>query len=168
MEDYLEAISVLRDRQPFVRISHIGQALGVSTPSVTAAVKKLSEEGLVDHEPYGHVDLTARGMQIAEDVFRRHEALRRFLEEILGVEPEAAAADACRMEHEISGQTRDRLSKFVEFVLGNPKGAPEWIDHFNEYFEHGELPETCRSRCYAHEITTTDARLAGIEQGEPV
>ena len=109
MEDYLEAIAILRDRRRVVRISQISDELAVSRPSVTAAVKKLADEGLVEHEPYGHVDLTSAGETIARDVFRRHEACRRFLEEILGVDAEAAAEDACRMEHEISASTRDRL-----------------------------------------------------------
>ena len=146
MEDYLEAIAVLRDRRRVVRISQISEELAVSRPSVTAAVKKLADEGLVEHEPYGHVDLTSAGEAIARDVFRRHEAWRRFLEEILGVDAEAAAEDACRMEHEISASTRDRLSKFVEFVLGNPRGTPDWVEHFNHYFEHDEIPEACRAR----------------------
>jgi len=148
MEDYLEAIAVLRDERGVVRVSHISRALDVSMPSVTAAVKKLADEGLVEHEPYGHVELTADGDAIARDVFRRHEALRRFLAEVLGVERDAAEEDACRMEHVISPSTRDRLSKFIEFVLGNPRGTPEWVGHFNHYFEHGEITETCRARCY--------------------
>ena len=157
MEDYLEAIAVLRDQRGVVRVSHISEALAVSMPSVTAAVKKLAEEGLVEHEPYGHVDLTTDGDAIARDVFHRHEALRRFLQEILGVESEAATEDACRMEHVISASTRDRLCKFIEFVLGNPRGTPEWIEHFNYYFEHGEMPETCLARCYEGYETPTSA-----------
>ena len=151
MEDYLEAIAILRDRRRVVRVSDISKTLAVSMPSVTGAVKKLADEGLVEHEPYGHVELTAEGSAIAGDVVRRHETLRRFLDEILGVDGDVAAEDACKMEHEISASTRDRLSKFVEFVLGNPRGTPEWIDHFNYYFEHGEIPGTCRARCYESE-----------------
>jgi len=149
MEDYLEAIAVLRGKRRVVRVSHISEELDVSRPSVTAAVKKLADEGLVAHEPYGDVELTAEGEALAKDVFHRHETWRRFLEEILGVEAGTAAEDACRMEHEISASTRDRLSKFVEFVLGSPRGTPEWVRRFSQYFEHGEVPEACRDRCYA-------------------
>lgn len=143
MEDYLEAIAIVREKRPVVRVSHISRTLGVSMPSVTAAVKKLVDGGLVEHEPYGHVELTAEGDVIARDVFHRHEALRRFLTEILGVEPDVALEDACRMEHAMGPATRDRLSEFVEFVLGNPRGAPTWVERFNHYFEHDQIPEAC-------------------------
>ena len=148
MEDYLEAIAVLRERRRVVRVSQISEELAVSMPSVTAAIKKLSDEGLVEHEPYGHVELTREGETIARDVFHRHEALRRFLGEILGVEAAEAAEDACRMEHAISASTRDRLAEFVEFVLGNPRGIPEWVEQFNDYFESGEMSGTRRARCH--------------------
>ena len=151
MEDYLEAIAFLREERPVVRVSHISKALSVSMPSVTSALRKLMEEGLVDHEPYGHVELTVEGERIARDVIHRHEALRRFLTEILGVDPDIAKEDACKMEHSISPPSRDRLSMFVEFVLANPKRPPEWVKNFNYYFEHGELPEECLARCYKDE-----------------
>jgi len=151
MEDYLEAIAALRDKRQVVRVSHISKALGVSMPSVTSALRKLTEEGLVDHERYGHVELTAEGEGIARDVIHRHEALRQFLTEILGVDPVTAREDACKMEHSLSPSSRDRLSKFVEFVLANPKGLPHWVKNFKHYFEHGELPEECLARCYKDE-----------------
>lgn len=148
MEDYLEAIAVLREERQVVRVSQISRLLDVSMPSVTSALKRLMEEGLVDHEPYGHVELTAKGERIAEDVIHRHETLRQFLTEILGVDPDTAREDACKMEHSLSPTSRDKLSKFVEFVLSHPKGPPEWVNNFNYYFEHGELPQQCITRCY--------------------
>ena len=148
MEDYLEAIAMLREEQRVVRVSHISRMLGVSMPSVTSALKRLTEEGLVDHEPYGHVELTKEGAKIAKDVLHSHEALRQFLTDILGVDAETARGDACGMEHAISPSTRDRMSKFVEFVLGNPKGRPDWLKNFNYYFEHDEPPQECLNRCY--------------------
>ena len=148
MEDYLEAIVVLRDERQVVRVSHIAEVLSVSTPSVTSALKRLREEGMVAHEPYGHVELTAEGESIARDVLQTHHALRSFLTEILGVEPDVAAGDACKMEHSVSPSTRARLFKFVDFVLSNPRGRPDWIENFNYYVEHGGIPEQCRDRCH--------------------
>ena len=148
MEDYLEAIVWLREERKVVRVSHISKALGVTMPSVTSALKRLMDEGLVVHERYGHVELTAEGDRIGEDVIHRHEALRRFLSEILGVNPDTAGEDACKMEHSLSPSSRDRLSKFVEFVLANPRGQPEWLKNFKHYFEHSEPSEECLARCY--------------------
>ncbi len=147
MEDYLEAIAFLRVGEDRVRVKGISEFLNVKMPSVTSALKKLSDEGLVVHERYGDVELTASGNMIAEDVMHRHEALARFLTDILGVDTETAAQDACAMEHPISPSTRDRLSKFVEFVLSNPRGRPEWLEHFGHYLKHGERPDVCLERC---------------------
>ena len=147
MEDYLEAIAVLRREGYPVRVSQISKALDVKMPSVTCALRKLSEDGLVKHERYGHVDLTVKGRRIAGDVLRRHEALRQFLVEILKVDPDTAAKDACGMEHSISPDTAQRLGKFVEFVCHCPRGEPEWVKGFDYYFEHGERSEACMEKC---------------------
>jgi Mn-dependent DtxR family transcriptional regulator len=68
MEDYLEAIRTLSGGEAPVTVTQLSDALNVSKPSVTAAMAKLAGEGLVEHEKYGAVDLTARGREIAEDV----------------------------------------------------------------------------------------------------
>jgi len=121
MEDYLESILLLREGKGAVRVSQMSKALRVKMPSVTSALKKLSEQGLVKHKRYGRVQLTPDGEKIAEDIFRRHEALRRFLTKILNVDPEIAADDACKMEHSISPVTQEKLAKFVEVVLNRPE-----------------------------------------------
>ena len=148
MEDYLEAIAILHDQRQVVRVSHIGKALGVTMPSVTSAISRLTEEGFVTHERYGHVELTPKGYRIARNVVHRHEALRRFLAEILGVDPDTAEEDACKMEHSLSPSSQERLSKFLDFVLENPRGRPEWLENFRYYFGHGEPPGRCLARCY--------------------
>jgi len=147
MEDYLESILMLAQERKAVRVTQISKALGVKKPSVTSALKKLSKEELVEHERYGYVKLTDEGQKVAEDVFRRHEALRHFLAEILGVEPKMASEDACKMEHAVSPTTLERLAKFVDFVLNRPRGKPEWLKGFNYYFEHGDLPSEYMARC---------------------
>jgi len=147
MEDYLESISMLAQGGKVVRVTQISKALGVRKPSVTSALKKLSKEELVEHERYGYVKLTDEGQKIAEDVFHRHETLRHFLGEILGVNPKMAVEDACKMEHAVSPITLERLAKFVEFVLNRPRGKPEWLKGFNYYFEHGDLPPEYTAKC---------------------
>ena len=124
MEDYLEAVAVLRSRGKAVRVKEIGQALGVKMPSVTAALRRLSEEGLVDHERYGRVKLTPTGDRTARNVFHRHEVLRRFLTDVLDMDPTTAREDACRMEHSVSPATLERFSKFLAFVEAWPVDQP--------------------------------------------
>jgi len=151
MEDYLESIVMLRGGEKAVKVSQISRALGVKMPSVTSALKKLSQQGLVKHERYGQVQLTLDGEKIAEDVFRRHEALRRFLTAILNVDSRIAADDACKMEHAVSPATQEKLAKFVEFVLRPPEGQPKWLKIFHHYLQQGELPEEYVTKCLMEE-----------------
>ena len=143
MEDYLETVAMLMNEGKVVRVKQIGQAMGVKMPSVTAALKRLSEEGLVKHERYGYVELTSKGGKAAKEIFHRHEVLRRFLTEVLSIDAEIAQEDACRMEHAISPVTLGRLAKFMEFVEACPKDEPTWLANYSYYLEHGELREEC-------------------------
>ena len=141
MEDYLEAVAVLSGEGKAVRVKQISQALGVKMPSVTAALKKLSEEGLVEHERYGYVKLTREGDKTAVEVFHRHEVLRHFLTDVLSIDPKTAWEDACRMEHSISSATLERLAKFLEFVEACPEDEPPWLRNYSYFVRHGRLPK---------------------------
>lgn len=146
MEDYLEAVVMLRSRGGGVRVKHISQELGVKAPSVSAALRKLSEDGLVEHERYGQVRLTPAGEKTARNVLHRHEVLRRFLIGILGIAPDIAREDACRMEHSVSAVTLERFSKLVEFAADCPQERPPWVENYHRYVESGELPQRCPAR----------------------
>ena len=78
MEAYLEAILMLQEEKRPATVTQISQMLGVKMPSVVYALRKLSGQGLVEYERRGPIGLTAEGAELAADVFRRHEALRRF------------------------------------------------------------------------------------------
>lgn len=140
MEDYLEAVAVLRSKRRVVRVKHISQELGVKAPSVTAALRKLSDDGLVEHERYGQVKLTPAGDRTARDVFNRHEVLRRFLTDVLGVNVETARNDACRMEHSISPVALERLSKFLEYLEARSQQGSPCLEDYQHYLRWGELP----------------------------
>ncbi len=146
MEDYLEAVVMLRSRGRGVRVKHISQELGVKAPSVSAALRKLVEDGLVEHERYGQVKLTPAGEKSARNVLHRHEVLRRFLIGILGVSPDIAQEDACRMEHSVSPVTLERFSKLVDFAGDCPEVRPPWVENYRRYIESGELPQRCPAR----------------------
>lgn len=136
MEDYLEAIRTLSEWDRPVRVTRISEVLNVSKPSVTAAVAKLSADGLVSHERYGGIYLTARGREIADDVCGRHDALRVFLTDILGVAEETAQVDACRLEHHLSPESSQRLIRFVSFVVENAGGKPGWLEEFSRHMTY--------------------------------
>ncbi len=146
MEDYLEAIAKLGEGRKVVKVKQLSQMLGVKMPSVTSALKKLSEQELVEHERYGHIKLTPEGDKVARDVIGRHEALSRFFAQALGIDRETAEADACKIEHVISPLSMERLTKFVEFVEACPLGGANFPTRYEYYLEHGELPQDCSSR----------------------
>ena len=144
--DYLEAIMLLRESKHKVRVTELSKTLGVTKPSVSAALKKLTDGGLVVHQKYGLAELTAEGEKVAEDTYQRHEVLRRFLADILNVEAVTADEDACHLEHFLSPATREQLVKFVEFVMSRPEGHPKMLKMFHYYCEHGELPGNMREK----------------------
>jgi len=114
MEDYLEAISLATNEEGCARVTDIRDLLGVKTPSVTGALKVLSEAGYLKHEPYKGVMLTAKGQRAAEDVKERHSVLSHFLKEVIGVSSKTANIDACKMEHTISKETLSKLHEFLK------------------------------------------------------
>jgi len=146
MEDYLEAIATLGEGRKVVRVKQISEMLGVKMPSVTSALKKLSERELVEHAKYGHIKLTPEGDKVARDVIRRHKALTRFFAQALGIDKETAEEDACKIEHVISSLSMDRLAKFVEFIEACPLGGANFPSRYEYYLEHGELPRDCSRR----------------------
>lgn len=113
-EDYLEAVLLVGREKGGVRVKDLAERTGVSRPSVVAALAQLSRQGLVRHERYGGVELTAAGVARAESVYRRHVLLLSFLRDHLGVSERVARVDACRLEHSLSTETTERLRRFVE------------------------------------------------------
>ena len=112
-EDYLEAVLVLGREKRAVRVKDIANRLGVSRPSVVAALAKLERQGMLRHEPYGAVELTEDGMRLARSVDRRHLLLFRFLHDTLGLPSGKASAEACALEHALSSETTARLLLLV-------------------------------------------------------
>ena len=114
MEDYLEAIAVLKKDEGIARVKGISRLMNVKKPSVTDALDTLSKSGLIKHERYGYVDLTEEGERLAHGIKSRHDTLIKFLTQILDIDPKIASVDACKMEHTISPKTFERLTKFIE------------------------------------------------------
>jgi len=146
MEDYLEAIVVLKEKNKISRVRDISRLLNVEPPSVDSALNNLSKKGLIIHERYSYVELTPEGERLAEGVYKKHKMLIKFLTEILSVDPKTAAEDACKMEHSISPQTFKKLTKFIEFVETCPdRDRPDWLESFDHYFKTGKRPR-CKVR----------------------
>ncbi|HKL84823.1 MAG TPA: metal-dependent transcriptional regulator [Treponemataceae bacterium] len=122
-QDYLETILDFTAEAGQVRSVDIARTLGVSRASVNKSLGYLKESGLIEHEHYGDVKLTEKGLKVARQVRARHNVLKLFLTDILQVDPETAEEDACRMEHAISSETADKLASYVKTVLSKNKKA---------------------------------------------
>ena len=117
MDDYLASIAMLAQQNKVVRVTQISKTLEVKNPSVTSALKKLSEKGLVEHEKYGQVELTDRGEEIARKSIRQRKAISRFFIQVLGVDRGTAEEDARKIRYFISPLSMELLTKFEEVVL---------------------------------------------------
>ena len=104
VENYLETILILSEKQPDVHAIDICSYLGYSRPTVSIILKKMKDEGLVIVDGDNHIRLTAEGKKVAERIYDRHKVLTGFFT-YLGVSRDAAAEDACKVEHDISDET---------------------------------------------------------------
>ena len=104
VENYLETILILSQKQPDVHAIDVCSYLGYSRPTVSIILKKMKEEGLETVDSDNHIRLTDAGKSIAERVYDRHRTLTGFFE-MLGVNKDTAAEDACLVEHDLSDET---------------------------------------------------------------
>ena len=112
-EDYLEAILVLQEKKGIVHSIDVAQHLGYTKPSVSRAMSILRASGHIVMEKDGQLKLTEEGMQVASRIYERHRLLTDWLIH-LGVSPQAAAEDACRIEHDISEETFQCLKRHAQ------------------------------------------------------
>ena len=126
LEDYLEAILDVEKSEKNVRVKDVAKKLDVTLPSVTEAIKNLEREGMVFHEKYEGIELTKQGRKMARDIARRHEILRHFLKEILGLSETQAEETACVMEHNLTLETIDGLIVLSEFLQVCPGVSSKW------------------------------------------
>ncbi|MBW2261524.1 MAG: metal-dependent transcriptional regulator [Deltaproteobacteria bacterium] len=132
MEDYLETIYLLVGERKVARVKDIAAARGVKPGSVSPAMKKLAAMGLIRYEQREFIDLTPEGEEVARRTLARHELLRRFFHDVLNVSQKNARSDACAMEHYLSDEGVDRLTKFFEFIQRCPRGSKtEFLDRLH-------------------------------------
>lgn len=120
-EDYLEKILMLQEQKGSVRSIDIAVAMGFSKPSVSVAMKNLRENGYISVDKEGFITLLEKGKQIAETIYERHTLISDWLIH-LGVSPETAAEDACRIEHVISSESFEALKAHANMSAA---AAPE-------------------------------------------
>lgn len=115
-EDYLETILILKSENGNVRSIDIAHHLGFSRPSVSIAMKNLRENGYINVSDDALITLTPQGLAVAERIYERHQILTDCLLR-LGVSPENARADACRIEHDLSEDSFAKIKAYYLEVL---------------------------------------------------
>ncbi len=111
-EDYLEAILMIRQEKGSVRSIDVAHKLNFSKPSVSRAVSLLRENGYITMQRDGLLELTDAGRKIAETIYERHILISNWLIS-MGVPEDVAAEDACRMEHDVSPVTFEKLKEYI-------------------------------------------------------
>jgi len=156
LEDYLEAIFNIVAEKQAVRAKDISERLNVSSSSVTGALHALAEKQLINYAPYDVITLTDSGRETAQQVVRRHDALRNFFIKVLAIDEEQAEDAACRMEHAVTREILERFIQFAEYVDVCPLWGANWAKSFGYRCEHGVSParpermeecEKCVSQC---------------------
>lgn len=132
IEEYIETIYVLEQRNGRAQTGMIAEHMGIKPPSITEMLHKLKQEGLIHYEAYTGATLTSAGNRMARDLMQKHRVIADLLE-IFGIEREHAEVDACEIEHHVSTKTLKRLGQFVEFVREDP-ATTESIRRFRSEF----------------------------------
>ncbi len=115
-EDYLESILALEQEKGNVHSVDIAEKLGFSKASVSVAMKKLRQNGYIKMDRDGEIHLLEPGKKIAEEILERHRVLTDVFIR-LGVDPETAAEDACKVEHDLSEETFNAIKDHIKPIL---------------------------------------------------
>jgi len=113
LEDYLEAILEIHEKEDVVRVTDVADRLNIAKSTVSQTINRLKKLGLVVQESYGPIKLTRTGKKHATKVQNRHRIIRKFLVEILEIDYKTADEDACLMEHVLSPKTMEKLAEFI-------------------------------------------------------
>ncbi len=146
VEDYLKAIYQLSEQGGAVSTSAIAERLGIAPGSVTGMLKRLADQGLVEHVPYHGTSLSAAGQRTAVRMVRRHRIIELFLVEVLGYTWDRVHAEAEHLEHAASDHLIDRMAH----VLGQPSADP-----------HGDPIPDAHGEFYEEPLPTLDELQPG-------
>ena len=142
----------------WARVSDIARRLGITRGSVSISLRTLKARGLVQADEHRMVRLSLQGQESVDRVLAKHDALRTFLSEVLGLTPGEAEVDSCKLEHLISPHMAERLVQFMRFLSSSNAAGRELLEQFRRF--EGDCPETgtctiCQGRCLLVRLTPT-------------
>ena len=138
LEDYIEAIYNIIAEKQVARGKEIAATLSVSGASVTEALRSLAKKGLINYAPYEAITLTDKGRKVAQDVVRRHNALKRFFVEVLGIDNDLAEQGACKVEHAAPQAIIDQMINFIKFLESCPGENHQVLEDFFAFCRENE------------------------------
>lgn len=162
MQNYLKVIWGLEEwSETPVTNSAIAESAGVRLSTVSDALRKLADNGLIDHARYGAVTLTPEGRELAVLMTRRHRLIETFLVRMLGYAWDEVHDEADRLEHAVSDELIDRIDRVLEYPTRDPHGDPipsaDGRVHRPEAVLLSEAPVPCRAR--VERISDSDAAM---------
>jgi DtxR family Mn-dependent transcriptional regulator len=129
LEDYVEVIFDLLREKGVARVADVARRKDVKMASVNNAIKRLAKEDLLTQENYKSISLTSKGTKLARQLDKRHSVLKRFLEEIIEINPKIANVDACAIEHHVHKETINGLVKFINTYEEIMPKTKKSLDH---------------------------------------
>ncbi len=127
----------MADASGMARSKDIASSLGVARPSVTGALKLLAKKGLVNYRPYGYVTLTQAGGVQAAKVAKKHDVIKSFFTEILGVDGATAQKAACKAEHLLGSAIVSKMRNFTNFAKKQGKAGENLMDALQRFVKTG-------------------------------
>lgn len=143
---YLKALFRLCRSHPVGRVRDLADELGLTPGTVSTALNRLQEMGLVEREHYGGAQLTPSGNALAQCVDRRYETLKSLLIGVFGVPESDAEDDACLMEHAVSPVTINRITRFLEHLESGNSVSLRGLEHL--YDESAAACADCEAEGY--------------------
>lgn len=115
-QEYIEVIHDLECENKVARVKDIAERRGVTRSSVSLVLNQLKTKELIDHEQYGHVTLSKKGVKLAKALQRKHGIIQDFFTKVLKVSEDTANMDACKIEHDISAESLNAMKKKLQQI----------------------------------------------------
>ena len=118
LEEYLKTMYVLKKQNGNIRVTDIAEKMHCTKPSVNKAINHLKDEGLINYETYGTIEMTEEGISLACKILEKYDIVYLFLKEVLNIEEENAKSEADKIKLVMNDNTINNLAKFVHKELG--------------------------------------------------
>lgn len=116
--EYLKTMYLLKKQNKNIRVTDIANKMNCTKPSVNKAINNLKENGLVNYESYGTIELTPEGENLAKKILETYDIVYLFLKDVINLDEEEAKKEAEKVKLAITDETTNKLAKYVHKVLG--------------------------------------------------